>query len=153
MVNKTKMQSSEVRVKVKKLHERSVLPTYAHEGDGCMDITAVSINIVEEATFGYVEYGTGLAFGIPSGYVMEIYPRSSISNTGLILVNSPCQIDSGFKGEVMVRFKWVKGTKRYDIGDRIAQIKVVPYPKIEWIETEDIGNSDRGDGAFGSTGN
>lgn len=141
-----------VKIKIKKLVENAVIPTYAHHGDACMDITAVSIRIVEEAGYGFVEYGTGLSFGIPDGYVLEVMPRSSISNTGLILVNSPCQIDSGYKGEVMLRFKWVKDSKMYNIGDRIAQLRVIPYPIIEFEEVDDIGDSDRGANGLGSTG-
>lgn len=151
MVNKTKMQSSEVKVKVKKLHDRSVLPTYAHEGDGCMDITAVSINIVEEATYGYVEYDSGLAFEIPEGYVMLCFPRSSISETGLILSNSVAVIDSTYRGPVKARFKYIKGTKDYQVGDRIFQAMVLPYPKIVLEEVETLSESSRGEGGFGST--
>jgi len=141
-----------IKIKIKKLHANSVIPTYSHNGDACMDVTAVSARVVEESGYGYIEYGTGLSFGIPDGYVLEVVPRSSISNTGLILVNSPCQIDSGFKGEVVLRFKWVKDSNMYNIGDRVAQIRIVPYPKIEFIEVDDVGDSERGINGLGSTG-
>lgn len=144
--------SKKIKLKIKKTHPLAVLPKYAHEGDACMDVTAVSMNFIDTPEFGFIEYGLGLAFDIPKGYVLEIYPRSSISNTGLILANSPAQIDSSFKSEVKLRFKWVRGTKHYDIGDRIGQMKLVPYPEIEIIEVDDVGDSTRGSGAFGSTG-
>lgn len=142
---------SNIKVKIKRLSPDSVVPSYAHDGDACMDLTAISKTIVEEDGYGYLEYGFGWAFEIPAGYVMELYPRSSISNTGLILVNGPGQIDSTFRGEVKARFKWVKGSKAYEIGDRAVQFKVVPYPTMEMEEVEELSETTRGEGGFGST--
>lgn len=143
--------SESIKVKIKKLDQQAVTPSYAKPGDACMDLTAITKTIVEESGFGFVEYGFGLAFEVPEGYVLELYPRSSISNTGLILVNGPGQIDSSFRGEVKARFKWVRGSKDYEIGDRVAQFKVVPYPIMELVEVEELSETERGQGGFGST--
>lgn len=140
-------------VKLKKLSKDAIMPKYSKNGDACMDITAISERFVDEEDHGYIEYGTGLSFKLPEGYFMDIRPRSSISNTGLILANGPGTLDSGYTGELKVRFKWLKGSKKYNIGDRIAQIMIMPYPFIDFEEVEELPNTDRNDGGFGSTGN
>lgn len=145
------MKKDKVKIKIKKLIDNAVIPTYAKSGDACMDVTAVSIRIVEEAGYGYIEYDSGLAFEIPEGYTMLCFPRSSISDTGLILSNSVGVIDSGYRGAVKARFKYVKGSKDYSVGDRVFQIMVIPYPKIEFEEVDELSESTRGEGGFGST--
>jgi dUTP pyrophosphatase len=140
-------------IKIKKLSKESIIPSYTQPGDAGMDITAISEKVVEEKEFGYIEYGTGLAFEVPEGYYMDIRPRSSISNTGMFLCNSPGTLDSNYRGELKVRFKWIKDTKKYNIGDRIAQILILPYPKINFIEVEELSETERGESGFGSTGN
>jgi dUTP pyrophosphatase len=142
-----------LRVKLKKLSENAVIPFYANPTDAGMDLTATSIQIVEEKDYGYISYGTGLAFEIPVGYVGLIFPRSSISKTGLVLANSVGVIDSGYRGEVSCRFKWVRGTEFYKVGDRIAQIIIIPHPHTTFIEEGELSDSQRGEGGYGSTGN
>ena len=140
-----------MKVKIKRLSEKVKLPEYAHSEDACMDIIATSKKIVNEKDFGYIEYGTDLAFQLPEGYYMDIRPRSSISNTGMILANSCGTLDMGYTGELKCRFKWIPGTKQYEIGEKIAQIAIVPYPKIEWEEVSELEQTSRSDGGFGST--
>lgn len=146
------MNKNKVKVRVKKLVENAILPSYAHQGDACMDVTAVSIKIVEESGYGYVEYDSGLAFEIPEGYTMLCFPRSSISDTGMLLSNSVGIIDSGYRGSVKARFKYVKGSKDYKVGDRVFQIMVIPYPTVELEEVSELSESSRGSGGWGSTG-
>lgn len=117
-----------------------------------MDLTAISETIVEEGGYGYIEYGTGLAFEIPETHVMLIYPRSSISNKGLILSNSVGVVDSDYRGEVKFRFKWIKGSNKYNVGDRVGQFMIIPRPIIDLEEVEELSTTERGDGGFGSTG-
>lgn len=145
------MKKERVKVRIKKLSENAIIPSYAHVGDACMDVTAVSVRIVEEAGFGYVEYDSGLAFEIPEGYVMLCFPRSSISDTGLLLSNSVGVIDSGYRGSVKARFKYIKGSKDYKVGDRVFQVMIIPYPTIELEEVSELSESNRGSGGFGST--
>ncbi len=144
--------SKSLKVKIKKLDPRCVTPSYAKPGDACMDLTAISKTIVEESGYGYVEYGTGLAFEVPENYVMLIYPRSSISNQGLLLSNSVGVVDSGYRGEVKFRFKWVKGTTKYNIGDRVGQFMIIPRPIMDLEEVEELSETERSDGGFGSSG-
>jgi dUTP pyrophosphatase len=140
-----------MEIKIKKLTENAKIPAYAKQGDAAMDVYATSETIVDTPGYGYIEYGTGLAFEIPEGYYMDIRPRSSVSNTGLILSNSAGILDSGYRGELKFRFKWVKESAKYNVGDRIGQIMIKPYPVIEWVEVQELNNTERGEGGFGST--
>lgn len=138
-------------VKVKKLVKEAVIPTYAKNGDAGMDLTAVSKSVDEEAAIA--TYGTGLAFEIPKGYVGLIFPRSSSYKQQSILTNSVGVIDSGYRGEVMCKFyQSFDGTPSYEIGDRIAQIIIMPYPQIQFVESEELSETERNTGGYGSTG-
>lgn len=140
-------------VKFKKLDPKAVTPAYSKAGDAAMDLTAISLSKVDKDEYGYLEYGTGLAFEIPEGYVGLLFPRSSISNSGLILSNSVGVLDSGFRGEVKFRFKHIPDTAFYKPGDRVGQIIIMPYPQIEFEEVDELSSTERGEGGFGSTGN
>lgn len=137
-----------VRVYFKKLHSNAVEPAYANPGDAGMDLTAIS-----HVSKGiYDEYGTGIAVEIPEGFVGLIYPRSSISGKSQILANSVGVIDSGYRGEIKFRFKTLNNLHTYHVGDKIGQLMIVPYPKVIMLETEDLSDTVRGEGGFGSTG-
>ena len=135
-----------INVKVKKLREDAVVPEYVHLGDAGMDVVAVSKRVTDK----FVEYGTGLAFEVPAGHVMLVFPRSSISKKDLVLANSVGVLDSGYRGELLVRFKSM-GHEHYEVGERIAQVMILPYPKVEFEEVEELGETARGEGGFGST--
>jgi len=139
---------NKLEIKVKKIDPNAKIPKYAREGDAAMDVYAVS----KEKKDRYIEYGTGLAFEIPKGYVCLIFPRSSLSNKDLILANHVGILDSGYRGELRFRFK-VTGEEVYEIGDRIGQIMILPYPLVEFQESDNLSETSRGDGGFGSTGN
>ncbi len=148
-----------MEVKIKKLRSDAVVPTYAREGDAGLDLTATSRSF---DGCGNVVYGTGLAFEIPKGYVGLVYPRSSVSGYGLMMANSVGVIDSGFRGEVTVKFKpqllfdtdeGVSLSERmYNPGDRIARMIIMPYPHIEFTEADELSETKRGTGGYGSTG-
>lgn len=140
-----------VRVRIKRLNENAVIPAYAKSGDAGMDLVATSM---EEVSPTQVKFGTGLAMEIPYGYVGLIFPRSSIFKAGLSLSNAVGVIDSGYRGEIMAVFnkKFPGSQTTYKVGDRIAQIMIIPYPKVMFAESEDISESERGTGGFGSTG-
>lgn len=139
-----------MEVKIKKLHPDAVIPTYAKDGDAGMDLTATSISIDPQ---GNVVYGTGWAFEIPQGYVGLVFPRSSLSRKDLVLSNSVGVIDSGYRGEVTFKFKRTQSpTIGYEVGDRIGQIIIMPYPKIEFVESDELSETERGTGGYGSTG-
>lgn len=147
-----------MKVNVKKLDSNAVLPTYAKHGDAGMDLTATSKSCDEN---GNVVYGTSLAFEIPHGYVGLLFPRSSNTKKDLILGNSVGVLDSGYRGEVVFKFKstifneetmqYEYGYSEYNIGDRIGQIIIMPYPQVEFNLVDELSSSDRGVGGFGST--
>ena len=140
-----------MKVRIKKLSENAVIPTYAKDGDAGMDLVAT--RIISNTTFD-VSYGTDLAMEIPNGFVGLAFPRSSIRKYELILSNSVGVIDSGYRGELQATFKKENGldSLAYKVGDRIAQIMIIPHPPIEFKEVNDLSDTERGDGGFGSTG-
>lgn len=144
----------QVNVGIKKLHKDAVIPSYAKPGDAGMDLTAV--DVVYKGDIDCYEYHTGIAVEIPKGYVGLIFPRSSNRKTDAYLTNHVGVIDSGYRGEVLVCFKNRDGIVNYDmpyhIGDRIAQLMIVPYPEVHFIEKEELSETERGDGGHGSTG-
>ena len=141
-----------MNIKIKKLVEEAVIPGYAKPGDACMDLTAISKKIVDENNYGYVEYGFGLAFELPENHVMFIFPRSSISDTGLILSNAVGVVDETYRGEVRARFKWIPETRQYNIGDRVAQFIVMERTPMILEVVKELSETVRGEGGFGSTG-
>ena len=146
IVQKTK----NMKVNFKKLNTNAVIPEYAKPGDAGMDLVATSADVDQ---YGNIVYGTGLAVEIPQNYVGLIYPRSSNSKTDLYLTNHVGVIDSGYRGEVMFKFRPIqKNPKLYSIGDRIGQLVIMPYPTIEPVEVEELSETERGTGGFGSTG-
>jgi dUTP pyrophosphatase len=139
-----------MNVKIKKLHKKSVVPRYAKEGDAGLDLTATSMSYDD---YGNICYGTGLAFEIPKGYVGLVFPRSSNSKKDLWLTNSVGVIDSGYRGEVTFKYRQVDLEERiYQIGDRVGQLIIMPYPHIEFEEVEELSETERGCGSYGSTG-
>jgi dUTP pyrophosphatase len=142
-----------MELKFKKLHPNATIPSYAKDGDAGLDLTAVTMEIQDM----YIEYGLGLAVELPLGHVGLIFPRSSISNKELLLSNSVGVIDQNFRGEIRARFKFNEKGKRpkeyfYKIGERVCQLVVMPYPKMQPIEVQELSETSRGSGGFGSTG-
>ena len=143
-------------IKVKKLVPEAVTPFYAHEGDAGMDITCIGYHYDNDNDC-YM-YHTGLAFEIPRGYVMLIFPRSSNRKTDYYLTNSVGVLDSGYRGELMFAYKKRDDNHEnynkppYQVGDRIGQIIILPYPIVEMLEVDRLEESERGTGGFGSTG-
>lgn len=139
-------------IEFKKLDPEAVTPNYSTSGSAGQDLVAISKELVDEGDFGYIEYGTGIAIKIPEGFAGYIFPRSSVSKTGHILANSVGVIDSDYRGEIKIRFKTIPESKEYEKGDRVAQLIILPTPKIELLQKDDLDNTERGEGGFGSTG-
>ena len=147
-----------MKVRIKKLNEGAIVPSYSKQGDAGLDFTAVEIS---RDNVGNITYHTGLAVEIPQGYVGLLFPRSSISKKQQFLTNCVGVIDSGYRGEIMAKFKPVMGTydtilelfesNEYQVGDRIVQMIILPYPQIEFEEVEELSETERGYGGFGST--
>jgi dUTP pyrophosphatase len=140
-----------VLVKVKKLDPNAVIPSYSKVGDAGMDLTITKE--IENTTFS-VSYGFGIAMEIPNGYVGLVFPRSSVRSQDLILSNCVGVIDSGYRGELQATFKKTQGLDsiKYKVGERGAQIIILPYPTIYMTEVPELSNTERGTGGFGSTG-
>ena len=143
----------DLTVKFRKLVPDAVTPQYAQDGDAGLDLTATSFRI--DSTF--IEYGTGIAVEIPNGHVGLLFPRSSITKApaGVSLKNSVGVIDSNYRGEILVRFDLpysdrVKGVLP-DVGKKVAQLIILPYPTVYFQEVQELSDSNRGDGGFGST--
>ena len=150
-----------LEVKIKKLHKDAVIPKYETVGSAGMDLTAVSKEYDEH---GNICYDTGLAFEIPENHVGLIFPRSSLSKKDLMLTNSVGVIDSDYRGSVSFKFKptnafsfyterviHIETADEYEVGDRIGQIVILPYPKVSFVEVDELSETERGHGGFGST--
>ena len=150
-----------MEVRIKKLYKDSILPTKAHASDAGYDLYAHSKSYDND---GNVVYGSGVAMEIPKGYVGLIFPRSSNAKKDLLLSNSVGVIDSGFRGEISFKFKpsnviekpdlayIPESISKYEVGDRIGQIIIMPYPEIEFVECDELSESERMCGGYGSTG-
>ncbi len=142
-----------MKVRIKKLNENAVIPSYAKDGDAGMDLVATSI-ISNTST--QITYGIGLALEIPKGFVGLIFPRSSVRKTRLMLSNCVGVVDSGYRGELQATFNKINNDSvsenDYKVGDRIAQIMIIPHPSIEFEEADELSDTERGEGGFGSTG-
>jgi dUTP pyrophosphatase len=137
-----------MQIKIKKLSPEAVIPTYAKDGDAGMDLVITDIKGENKL---FITYGFGISMEIPEGFMGLIFPRSSIRKTDLVLSNAVGVIDSGYRGEIQVTFKRT-GLNKYEIGDRGAQIIIMPHPIVDFVEVDELTNTERGEGGFGSTG-
>lgn len=143
------------QLKFKKLSEAAILPRKANPADAGFDITA--IDKFYNSSVSCWEYSTGLAVEIPEGYVGLLFPRSSIYKIDLSLSNSVGVVDANYRGEVKFMFKeTVMGEysvgRRYNIGDRIGQLIVIPLPQFEPVFVDELDNTNDRGGGFGSSG-
>lgn len=152
-----------IDVKIVKLNDKAIIPIYAKPGDAGLDLTAVDYEY-DPFEDNHI-YKFGLAMQIPEGYVGLIFPRSSNSKTDHYLTNHVGVIDSGYRGEIRVVFKnrtavgisdRVEGNsslnKPYEVGNRIAQMIIIPYPKVNFEEVNELESTLRGESGFGSSG-
>jgi dUTP pyrophosphatase len=142
-----------MRIRVKLLHPAAQLPAYAH---GPAEDAGLDICAVEEARLEPnvpVAVATGLALEIPPGYEAQIRPRSGLAlRHAITLPNAPATIDPGYRGELkVILLNLGKAAYQVHAGDRIAQMVIARYEAIEWEENE-LGESARGQGGFGSSG-
>ncbi len=143
--------NQEVLVKVKKLHPNAKVPQYMTAGAAAVDLYATEVKLEQM----YVEYKTGLAFEIAPGHMGLLMPRSSISSqTTLVLSNSVGLLDEDFRGEVTFRFRplHIDGNKIYKVGERIGQLLILPVPRMNIIEVDELSDTERGTGGYGSSG-
>ena len=142
------------KVKVKKLDERAVLPTYGSEFSAGADLYAVCDDevVIQPNETKFIR--TGLAMEIPQGFAGLIYARSGLAcKRGLAPANKVGVVDADYRGEVMVALhNHSDAVQRISAGERIAQLVVAPFLKAEFEESESLSDTVRGEGGFGSTG-
>lgn len=128
-------------------------PAYAHPGDAGADLVAAEAVRLEPGQRAMV--GTGVRIALPEGHVAFVVPRSGLAaKHGITVVNAPGTVDAGYRGEIKVILLNTDTTHAHDIavGDRIAQLIVMPVPRARFIPVESLPDSARGEGGFGSTG-
>lgn len=139
-----------MKVKIKRLDKSAVIPKYAKDGDAGLDLTATAYKVNEK---GQYIYTSDLALEIPDGYVGLLFPRSSICKKDLEMTNSVGVIDSNYRGPIKSVFNpTCEDPEIYELGERFAQLIIIPYPKIEFEEVEELSETERGIGGYGSTG-
>ena len=139
-------------LRFRRIHPDAVLPAYAHESDAGMDLRSVEASTIPPGGRALVR--TGLVVMLPPGYEVQVRPRSGLAlKHGVTVLNTPGTIDSGYRGEVGVILANF-GDKPFAVGkgDRIAQAVVAPVTRAVVVETEEVDETDRGEGGFGSTG-
>lgn len=145
-----------MKLKVKKLEDKAVLPMRAHDYDAGMDLTAVKITTeLSEDNRLVLVYHTGIAVEIPKGYVGLLFPRSSIFKKSLALTNCVGVIDAGYRGEIIAKFNTNTNVVPaiYREGERIVQLVIVEIPSVEIEEVAELTPSEdgRNEGGYGSS--
>lgn len=143
-----------ISIRIRRLHSEAEPPRYAHGSDEDAGMDLVSVERAAIAPGSWADIGTGLAVEIPSGYHGEVRPRSGLARrSGVTLLNSPGTIDPGYRGEIrVIMINHGPHTFRVEPGDRIAQLLISTYAAVDWEIAEDLAESVRGQGGFGSTG-
>lgn len=141
-----------IRIPLKRLDPDLPIPRHSHPGDGGVDLYAREGVRLAAGEFRAVP--TGIAVAIPPGHVGLISPRSGLAaRHGVSLVNTPGVLDSGYRGEVKaLLINHGSDEVAFERGERIAQLVVVPVVEQEFVEVDELPESARGDGGFGSTG-
>jgi len=147
------IKDASIVIPITKLHENAVIPSYAHLTDAGADLVSV-----EEATLTPGQrklIPTGIAIAIPAGFVGLVHPRSGLAvKNGIALVNAPGTIDSGYRGEIKVCLINLDPSVAVTLpsGSRIAQLVIQRVEFANFVEVDELDDSDRGSGGFGSTG-
>ena len=143
-----------MELKFKKLHEKAVLPSRSHSTDAGLDLTTYGFTQEVDASGKLIlVYHTGLAVEIPEGYMGLLFMRSSVANKSLALSNAVGILDSGYRGEIMGKFKITTDAipTVYQEGERVMQLIVMPYPQVEPVFVDELSETDRGEKGYGSS--
>lgn len=131
----------------------SQLPVYAHPGDAGADLVSTEAVRLEPGQRALI--ATGVRIALPDGYVAFIVPRSGLAaKHGITIVNAPGTVDAGYRGEIKVALLNTDASDAYEVavGDRIAQMIVMPVPRVRFLPVDELPESTRGEAGFGSTG-
>lgn len=161
-----------MNIKIQKVHENAIIPQLATEGAACVDVVATEIEYVPGGNEALVKLG--IAMAIPVGYKACLAPRSSFTKSMWLMQNSPAQIDSDYRGEIMLKFRAIlskviiytgygQQEKKqpqtlyagfpYKVGERVAQMWIEKIIDYSFEEVSTLDETERGAGGFGSTGN
>lgn len=146
------MAVEDVRLEVRRLHPAAQVPVHAHDGDAGADLATVEA--LRIAPGARVAAPTGLAMAIPAGWVGLVHPRSGLARRhGLTVANAPGTIDAGYRGEVQVLLVNL-GTEEVvlEAGERVAQLLLQRVARIDPVEVDELPDTARGTGGFGSSG-
>ena len=144
-----------MKIKLRRLHKDAIIPTYATEGSAAVDLYVIENYSIKPGKVIWLR--TGIAIEVPKGYYAEVYNRSGMAAKREIIIVSSRVIDSDYRGELMIPVKliadipdgWFSPIKK---GSRIAQMIIKKYEKIDFEEVDELSETDRGTGGFGSTG-
>ena len=141
-----------LKVKIKKIKERAILPHYAHDGDAGVDLYSTEDYVLKPGQ--RVLASIGIIIAVPQGYEAQIRPKSGLAlNHGISVCNSPGTIDSGYRGEIgVIAINYSKEECKIGKGTKIAQLIFNKIEKAEFEEVKDLDDTKRGQGGFGSTG-
>ena len=143
-----------MEIKIKRLNERAKIPTFGTEFSAGADLYCAEEHEISVCSGQKCSIGTGISMEIPEGYVGLVFARSGLAcKNGLRLCNSVGVIDADYRGEIKVVLhndsEYVREIKP---GERVAQMIVMPYPKVSFIEVEELSDTVRGETGFGGTG-
>ncbi|HAM16582.1 MAG TPA: dUTP diphosphatase [Eggerthellaceae bacterium] len=144
---------NEISVPVKRLDKTLDMPGYAYPGDAGLDLRAAESAVL--APFERRAISCGIALAIPRGYAGFVLPRSGLAaKHGISIVNAPGLIDSDYRGELKAILVNLDAHEPFEIahGDRIAQLVIAAYERVDWEETDTLDETERGAGGFGHTG-
>ena len=141
-----------MKIKIKKLNKKAIIPAYQTKEAAGFDLHSIEDVVIKPGERKLI--GTGLAFEIEFGFEVQIRPRSGLAyKHGITVLNTPGTIDSDYRGEIKVLLI-NHGSEPFEIkkGERIAQAVIAPVIQAEIVEVENLSDTERGSGGFGSTG-
>lgn len=144
---------ADIAVPIQRLDETLAMPSYAYAGDAGLDLRSAEDIVLQP--FERRLISCGIALAIPRGYAGFVLPRSGLAaKHGISIVNAPGLIDSDYRGEIKVILVNLDAHEPFAVsrGDRIAQLVILAVPSVDLAETDDLGETSRGSGGFGSSG-
>ena len=139
-----------ITIKYRKLHPDAKAPKQGQYGDAGFDFSVLSVEPIKGEKAVIIH--SGICVEIPYGYQGELRARSSVHKTNTILSNGVGTIDAGYRGEVKGVFYLNGNDNPFEIGDRFAQLVIMPAPPVKYVEVEELSESERGENGYGSTG-
>ncbi len=141
-----------MKVRIKRIKENAIMPMYAHEGDSGVDLFSTEDYVLKPGE--RVLVSTGLVMSIPKGYEGQVRPKSGLAlKNGISVCNTPGTVDSGYRGEIgVIAINLGKETFRIERGKKIAQMVFCKVEEAEFEDADELDDTKRGGGGFGSTG-